>query len=119
VHQSIETVCLQNAEEMAMYTKLHQRLTAERRAVAVLRTEALRERTARTTAALDAASLPCAIGETQCNRCHVIPQMPCLLMLECTRRSFSFSVVPGTIHMRRSGWAFHRVFRAARGLLLC
>ena len=53
---------VQNVEEMAAYTKLQQRLTAERRAVAVLQTEALRERTARTSAALDAATLPCPVG---------------------------------------------------------
>jgi hypothetical protein len=55
-------LCLQNAEEMAAYTKLQQRLSAERRAVAVLRTEALRERSARTAGALDTATLPCPIG---------------------------------------------------------
>ena len=53
---------MQNVEEMAAYTKLQQRLTAERRAVAVLQAEALRERTARTAAALDAATLPCPVG---------------------------------------------------------
>ena len=47
---------------MAEYTKLQGRLKAERRAVRVLRLEALRERAGRAGAALGAAGLPCAIG---------------------------------------------------------
>jgi hypothetical protein len=81
VASAVQSACVQNVEEMAAYTKLQQRLTAERRAVAVLQAEALRERTVRTAAALDAATLPCPVGadfvvynmRRPCRRGHCAP----------------------------------------------
>jgi len=47
---------------VALYAKLQQRLQAERRAVRVLRLEALRERAGRAAEQLAAAGLPCPVG---------------------------------------------------------